>query len=368
MVSSESILKPIWIRESFPWMGSYSGYEVLCDTISEEQSIQCQNIYSAKLPYPKVTAPLISPVTARFKRSLTYNQAATWVELKTLAKTMISGANLIHAVYAERSIGLLPEAKRWLPFKVIGTVHQPSGLWRLGRHNPEAISVLDALIVLSHQEVEYFNQYLPNKVHFIPHGVDLNFFSPATEPGEILQTDGPRCIFCGSWLRDLKTLSDIIDTLVVKEPNLKFDLVVPISKRHHPDFYKIARHPQVSWHAGISDHQLKDLYRQASVILLPLLDCTANNALLEAIACGVPVVSNEVGGVPDYTRPSFADLLPVGDVHGMTEAILHLIEDKVYQTQRGRAARSFAEQHLGWDKIAEKTVSVYRKALQDIDT
>ncbi|MEM9089717.1 MAG: glycosyltransferase [Cyanobacteria bacterium P01_F01_bin.53] len=354
-------VKTVWLRESFPWMGGHSGYELVCDTVAGLRPGKCQNVYKLPLPYPCLTKKLLRPITRRVKQSPTYDDTSTKAELDALWRIFSSKAGLVHTVYVERGLGLLPDWKNRLSFNLVGTAHQPAGLWRLGRHDPASLKGLDALIVLSSREVSYFEEYLPNRVHFIPHGVDLDFFSP--EKHILSGGQSPRFVFCGTWLRDLSTLADVIDALLLKNPSIKFDMVVPASKRGNPEFYRISRHAQVTWHGGISNEDLRGLYRRATGLLLPLIDCTANNALLEAIACGVPVVSNDVGGIPDYTDDSFAELLPVGDVSGMVEAVLRLIEDKPYQRQRGVAARQFAEKNLRWDDIAARTMQVYESVL-----
>ena len=345
-------------------MGNHSGYEQVCEVLAERLPNPPQSVFKAEKSLPRLSRRLLKPLLKQKKWSTTYSEEGAWLELQTLWRCLGAQHNLIHAVYAERNIGLLPAWRQRLSFKLVATVHQPAGLWRIQRHHPELIAALDEAIVLSSREVSYFEQYLPGRVHFVHHGVDVDFFCPPTE-AEISAkyNEPPRCVFCGTWLRDLQTLADVIDTLLAKDPGIQFDLVVPTSKRKDPYFYRIARHEQVVWHAGISDNQLRDLYRRATLLCLPLLDCTANNALLEAIACGLPVVSNSVGGMPDYTENSFAKLLSVGDVDGFVEAIQALIGDPQDCIKRGSAARSFAEQRLNWDIIAAQTLRIYEKAL-----
>ena len=345
-------------------MGNHSGYEQVCDVLASWLPEHHQSVFKASQPLPRLTRRLLTALSDKPKLSTTYDEAGTLLELQTLWRCLRSQCNLVHAVYAERNIGILPKWKQRLAFKLVATIHQPSGLWRIQRHRPELISQLDEAIVLSSREVAYFEQYLPGHVHFVPHGVDIDFFCPL--PDEAIATkrhQPPRCVFCGTWLRDLQTLAYVIDELLAKDPSIQFDLVIPASKRKDPYFYRIARHSQVAWHASISDEQLRDLYRQATLLCLPLLDCTANNALLEAIACGLPVVSNDVGGIPDYTEDSFAHLLPIGDVDGFVRSILTLIDSPQECHQRGKAARLFAKQQLNWETIATQTMQIYEKAL-----
>jgi len=81
------------------------------------------------------------------------------------------------------------------------------------------------------------------------------------------------------------------------------------------------------------------------------------------MACGLPIVSSTVGGLLDYTRESFADLLPVGDAEGMAYAILRLAGNPDERRTRGMAARRHAEENLTWENIARQTIRVYEKAL-----
>lgn len=367
---ANSGLKILWLRERFPWMGTHSGYEQICDVLAALFSYQHQNIWkdSRLTINNRIIRRLLSPVADRVKTGENYDAFSVFAELKVLLSAFGLTKTLVHVVYIERALGLLPFWKKRLSLGLVATAHQPAGLWRCMRHNPSIVTTLDRLIVLSSKDVAYFEQFIPGRVHFIPHGVDLDFFQPQSgNPSHSDGQDYPRCVFSGTWLRDIQTLSHVIDKILTHEPNIKFDMVVPLSKRNNPYLYRIARHEQVAWHANISDEQLRSLYCQASVLVLPLTDCTANNALLESVACGLPVVTSNVGGIPDYTLDTFADLLPVGDVDGYVEAILKLVSNPQELIKRGFAARQFAEENLAWDKVASQTIDIYKKVMKSAD-
>ena len=347
----------IWLRESFPWMGSHSGYEKVCDVLAAQKPKAYRTVCRPKSLWGPIRRS-VRFFAKDIKGSHTYTPDSTYMELNALRHSFWLRSSLIHVLYVERMLGLLAQWQHRFSYRLMATAHQPAGLWRLGRHNPELLRNLDALIVLSSCELSFFEAYLPGRVHLILHGVDTEFFCPSPSP---IKTDAPRFVFSGTWLRDLDTLSQVIETTLSRDPGIQFDLIVPVSKRQQPQFYRIARYDQVHWCGGLSDCQLRDMYRQAKALVLPILDCTANNALLESIACGLPVISNYVGGIPDYTRDSFATLLPPRDVNGFVEAILTLAESHEFQSKQGQAARKFAETQLAWPAIAAQTLSVYNK-------
>ena len=361
--------KILWLRRHFSWMGQHSGYDQVCDAISELQPGNYQSIWQKPSKRRnKVSNRLLQRLAIRAKSSPVYSSASAAAEVKAIWQSLLYKPHLIHITYVETILGILPDWEKHLSLKMVGTAHQPAGWWRLVHRYPESISALDALIVPANREVSYFEQYLPGRVYFIPHGVDTEFFRPNGKQIDFkTNANSPRCIFSGKYLRDLRTLAEVIDKVLAQNPGIKFDIILPRSHRdrHDPSLIRMASHEQVCWHADLADEQLRSLYQQASMLVLPILDSTANNALLEAIACGLPVVSNDVGGLRDYTRDTFADLLPVGDVDGLVNAILKLANDPQEREKRGKAARSFTEQNLNWTQIAKRTMEVYGKVLSD---
>jgi glycosyltransferase involved in cell wall biosynthesis len=361
--------KILLLRERFGWMGNHSGYDQVCESITKFQPNNCVSVWrKSGRKLPKFFHRALSFIAGRAIQNPGYNLNSVVAELEVLKEILFQRNQIIHVTYIENHLGILSEWKHRLPLKIIGSAHLPISWWRLIHPYPEFISSLDGLIVLSRKDLSYFEQYLPNKVYFIPHGVDTDFFQPISPNSSLpanINASYPRCVFSGKWLRDISTLTEVIDRVIRKNPGIRFDMIVPRDARHDPLLLRLARHEQILWHTNLSDLELLTIYQKASLLLLPLLDCTANNAILEAISCGLPVVSNDVGGLSDYSENTFADLLPVGDIESMSDSVLKLVDSSEERQLRGKAARQFAEKHLKWDNIASQTLEIYNKILSD---
>jgi len=78
--------------------------------------------------------------------------------------------------------------------------------------------------------------------------------------------------------------------------------------------------------------------RGLDVFILPSLSEGTPNGIVEAMAHGVPVISTDVGGIPDVVTPEVGMLVPPRDVDALAQAMTSLAEDPARRARMGRAA------------------------------
>ena len=86
--------------------------------------------------------------------------------------------------------------------------------------------------------------------------------------------------------------------------------------------------------------------------------------VLEAMACGLPVVATPVSGTAELVRDGENGLLvQPGDPACLARAILRLMEDEPLRTAQGKRGRHLVEGGFSWEAVAERTLAVYRELL-----
>jgi glycosyltransferase involved in cell wall biosynthesis len=104
---------------------------------------------------------------------------------------------------------------------------------------------------------------------------------------------------------------------------------------------------------------MAELYRTADVALNPSLVDNMPNSVLEALACGVPVVSTRVGGVPFFVKDgATAVLVEPGNDAAMGDALLRVLRDETLAARLAKAGLEEVQRYT-WASVREQWGGVY---------
>ena len=114
------------------------------------------------------------------------------------------------------------------------------------------------------------------------------------------------------------------------------------------------------------DHRKAICYSAADLFLFPTRAEAFGNVALESIACGTPVVSFKVGGVPDQVRPGITGYLATPeDTKDFCEGIIQLLEDESLRNYMSQQCRAIAIQEFRLEICAQRHIELYRQLLQN---
>ena len=107
-----------------------------------------------------------------------------------------------------------------------------------------------------------------------------------------------------------------------------------------------------------------EVLQKSDVFLLPSETESFGLGALEAMACGVPVVASNVGGLPEVVLDGETGFLaPVGNVEDMAGQVRRLLSDADLHARMSRAARSRAEAHFQLAPAVQRYQAVYRRVV-----
>ncbi|MEK6988212.1 MAG: glycogen synthase, partial [Candidatus Thermoplasmatota archaeon] len=120
--------------------------------------------------------------------------------------------------------------------------------------------------------------------------------------------------------------------------------------------------PNVVWIPEmLQDTDLVNLYNEAAVFACPSIYEPFGIINLEAMACETPVVATRVGGIKEVVVDRETGfLVPPGDSAKLGRAIAKVLEEPDLARRMGKKGRRRVLQHFTWDRIARKTLKLYR--------
>jgi glycosyltransferase involved in cell wall biosynthesis len=112
----------------------------------------------------------------------------------------------------------------------------------------------------------------------------------------------------------------------------------------------------------IADREFARYYAEATLTVIPSLYEGFGMPAGEAMACGVPVISTTGGALPEVVGDA-GILVPPGDAEALRKAIVSLLDDPGKRVRLGEAGLARVKGSLTWRHAAQKTVEVYREAM-----
>jgi glycosyltransferase involved in cell wall biosynthesis len=135
--------------------------------------------------------------------------------------------------------------------------------------------------------------------------------------------------------------------------------------------HRLAGGRSVRFIGTVADDDVPQLYRRASVFVLPTVDMTCYGrpvamtellglSVLEAMASGTPVVASRTGGLPEVIRDGETGFLVTpGDVPELHDRLDRLLRDAALARRMGRAARQLVLDRFTWQATAQRCLAAY---------
>ena len=298
-----------------------------------------------------------------------------WQQLGLPRRAQAAGVDLLHVTGFDAPV--------WKPCPVVLTVHDligalfPQNLpmaarWYWSKWLPSTVRFADAIIADSQATKTDILRLLPKTsvdVHVIYLGVDEHFTPQAEDRIEIVKAAyglvNDYILFVGT-LEPRKGIDTLIDAFARLSGGTSADLVL-VGKRgwHWEPILRQIEDSQLQERVHVLDYVREDdlpaLFSGALALALPSRYEGFGLPVLEAMACGTPVVCTNVASLPEVAGDA-AVLVPPDDPVALADALQGLVRDRSMAQDYAALGQAYV-QRFRWEETARQTLKVYESVL-----
>jgi glycosyltransferase involved in cell wall biosynthesis len=207
----------------------------------------------------------------------------------------------------------------------------------------------------------------PSVMHVVPVGVDPDLFRPipgvARIPGRLVTTASADVT--------MKGLRYLLEAIAKLRTEREISLVVigrpKEGGRSAETIERLGLTDIVSFVSGVSEERIYELYSESELAIVPSLYEGFSLPAIEAMACGVPLVSTTGGALPEVVGNDneTAFLVTPGDSEALAARIRTALDDADLRNRVGAQGRQRVVDNWSWKHTALKTMEQYRALLAD---
>ncbi len=166
-----------------------------------------------------------------------------------------------------------------------------------------------------------------------------------------------------------KGLLDLVDALEFCPPTVGLLLVGagPLRSRLEQRARELGKEAQLVFESARPLQELPNVMNALDVLVLPSRTTPSwkeqfGRVIIEAYACGVPVLGSDSGAIPDVVGAGGL-IFPEGDARALAAALDVLRADPVGRAEFGRAGRALVDARYTWQQVAEQMMEIYQRVM-----
>lgn len=228
------------------------------------------------------------------------------------------------------------------------------------------------LIAISRYVTAYYSKLVrPDvQVYHVPNAIDATFFELANKANGAEAAASSTILFAGRVIPRKRAL-DLVQAfarIASQAPSAQLRIAGEYSseKEYAGTICQVIQNAglagRVHLLGPLSEAEVLAEFAACDVLALPSAQETTPMVIAQAMAAAKPVVATPVGGVAEMVSDGETGcLVNVGDIDGLANALLCLLQDRSLRARLGRAAYQFAAENYRADAVARRTFDVYQK-------
>jgi sugar transferase (PEP-CTERM/EpsH1 system associated) len=223
----------------------------------------------------------------------------------------------------------------------------------------------DHVLITSAKDKEALLTLIPEEkkappVSTLPNGVDLEYFHPDERVSREVSTLvlSGKMSYHANVTMALYLVNEIMPLVWEKLPGVRLNIV---GKDPSPQVIALGRHPLITVTGTVAD--IRPYLQRATAAVVPLVyGAGVQNKVLEAMACGTPVVATP-GAVAALNLTPGENILIGKSAQEFADQVVRLIEDAACRRRIGNAGRIYVEQHHNWSSIVARLEEIYHEVV-----